>query len=77
MSSDGSGTDDLKNRIELQHITDSAFKCDNAEVSTISVLYQCASPSISTNSQKTEIGECEVSQFSELSPTPPGIEGLT
>ena len=58
---------------ELQKITESVVKLDNADVNTISAFFQWVSASISTNSQKIESGEREVSQLSELPPPPPEI----
>lgn len=58
---------------ELQKITESVVKLDNADASTISAFFQWVSASISTNSQKIESGQNEVSELSELPPPPPEI----
>ncbi|MDX2505890.1 MAG: VWA domain-containing protein [Gammaproteobacteria bacterium] len=58
---------------ELRKITESVVKLDNADSKAISAFFQWVSASISTNSQKVETGENEVSELAELPPPPPEI----
>jgi len=58
---------------ELRKITESVVKLDNADSKAITAFFEWVSASISTNSQKVESGDGEVSELSELPPPPPEI----
>ena len=58
---------------ELLRITDNVVKLESADSSAISAFFQWVSASISTNSQKIETGEGDISELSELPPPPPEI----
>jgi uncharacterized protein YegL len=58
---------------ELKRITNSVVKLDNTDSKTISAFFQWVSASISTNSQKIESGEREISELAHLPPPPPEI----
>jgi len=58
---------------ELQKITESVVKLDNADANSISSFFKWVSASISTNSQKIETGEGEASGLADLPPPPPEI----
>jgi uncharacterized protein YegL len=58
---------------ELMKITENVVHLENADSSAISAFFEWVSASISTNSQKVETGESEVSKLSELPPPPPEI----
>jgi len=58
---------------ELRKITESVVKLKSADSNTISAFFQWVSSSISTNSQKVESGEREVSDLAGFPPPPPEI----
>lgn len=58
---------------ELLKITKNVVQLQNADSNAISAFFEWVSASISTNSQKIETGESEVSELSELPPPPPEI----
>jgi uncharacterized protein YegL len=58
---------------ELMKITENVVHLENADSKAISAFFEWVSASISTNSQKVENGESEVSVLSELPAPPPEI----
>lgn len=58
---------------ELLKITGNVVSLENADSNAISAFFQWVSASISTNSQKIESGNGDISELSELPPPPPEI----
>jgi uncharacterized protein YegL len=61
------------NESELRKITESVVSLESADSKAISAFFQWVSSSISTNSQKVESGESEVSDLAGFPPPPPEI----
>lgn len=58
---------------ELMKITENVVQLENTDSNAISAFFNWVSASISTNSQKIDSGDPEVSALSELPPPPPEI----